>query len=190
MTIEQFFFKFRGFTPVPLVLIVLIFAQPTGNSFLLGCALMVVGELIRIWGVSYAGGATRTRNVGAHQLVTNGPFAHLRNPLYLGNMFMYTGAAVIANVWIPYLILFTWIFFGIQYYFIIKLEEEKLKELFGQTYLDYCQRVPRILPQLKAAPSENPVKPDLPGALRSEKSTFISFASILILLFLKMKFFL
>jgi len=187
--IRQFFFKYRGFTPVPFVLIVIFFAQPTLSSFLVGLLLMLLGECIRIWGVSYAGGATRTRNVGAGQLITNGPFARVRNPLYIGNMLMYSGAAVIANVWLPWLIIIVLIFFGFQYYFIVNLEEEKLRELFGQEYADYCKKVPRFFPRLIAVTSDNPVQPDFAGAVRSEKSTFISFSVILVLLAGKMYLF-
>lgn len=186
MDIRQFFFKYRGFTPVPLILIVIIFARPTIESFLWGLLLMVLGEIIRIWGVSYAGSATRTRNVGAPQLVTSGPFGRVRNPLYIGNMLMYTGAAVIANVWLPWLIFAVWIFFGIQYYFIVKLEEAKLDELFGQAYSDYRRAVPRFMPRLSPISSQNPVQPEFAKAIRSEKSTFISFAVILLLMAGKM----
>ncbi len=186
MDIKQFFFKYRGFTPVPVILIVIIFAEPSVTSFLWGISLMVIGEIVRISGVSYAGGATRTRNVGAPQLVTNGPFGYVRNPLYIGNILMYSGAAVIANVWLPWLIFAVLIFFGIQYHLIVKLEEEKLENLFGQAYLDYKKQVPRFIPQFPAYASAQPVAPDYSGALKSEKSTFISFAAILILLAGKM----
>lgn len=186
MDIRQFFFKFRGFTPVPLVLVVIVFARPSVPSLIWGILLMVGGELIRIWGVAYAGGATRTRNVGAHQLVTNGPFARVRNPLYVGNMLMYTGAAVTAGIWLPWLVIATWVFFGLQYYFIIQLEEEKLIGLFGREYEEYCQRVPRLIPRLRPAKSANPVQPDLPSAIRSEKSTFFSFTAIVVLMVGKM----
>jgi len=186
LDIRQFFFKYRGFTPVPFILVVIFFAQPSLQSFSWGVALMVVGEMVRIWGVAYAGGATRTRNVGAPQLVASGPFGRVRNPLYIGNMAMYTGAAVIANIWLPWLLFAVWIFFGIQYHLIVKLEEDKLENLFGQEYLDYRKQVPRFLPRLKPIFAKNPVSPDVPAAIRSEKSTFISFAVILLLMALKM----
>ena len=189
MDIRQFFFKFRSYTPVPFLLIALYFANPVPASFLWGILLMLIGELIRIWGVSYAGGATRTRNVGANKLVTNGPFGRVRNPLYIGNMFMYSGAAIVANFWLPYLLLIVWLFFGMQYYFIIKLEEEKLQEIFGNEYRQYCREVPRIIPRLKPRYSPHPVQPNVKGALRSEKSTFLSFTLILILFGIKMLFF-
>ena len=189
MDIRKFFFKYRGFTPVPLVIVVVIFAKPTLVSLFWGILLMLFGELIRIYGVAYAGGATRTRKVGAPELVTSGPFSRVRNPLYIGNMFMYTGAAVIANVWQPWLVFLVWIFFGIQYYFIVSLEEEELDKIFGEAYAIYCKNVNRFIPGLKAYTSGSVTRPDYKMALKSEKSTFISFASILIGLIGKMLLF-
>ncbi len=189
MDIREFFFKYRGFTPVPLVLVVLIFARPTVTSFLWGIGLMVVGELIRIWGVSHAGGATRTRRVGAPELITSGPFAYVRNPLYIGNMFMYSGAAVIANVWLPYLLFVVWLFFGIQYYLIVKLEEEKLGEIFGEEYHEYKRQVPRFIPRFRRAPIARSAAGNFSEAIRSEKSTFLSFGTILLLFYLRMRLF-
>ncbi len=185
MDIREFFFKYRGYTPIPLILVVLIFAQPTTRSILLGLLLMIVGEAIRIWGVSYAGGATRTRNVGAPFLVTNGPFGHVRNPLYIGNMIMYAGAALMANIWEPWLIILVLVFFGIQYSFIVNLEEEKLRELFGQVYEDYCKIVPRFLPRLAPYTGGEPVTPNVKEAIRSEKSTFIGFGVFILIMIAK-----
>ncbi len=189
MDIRQFFFKYRGFTPVPIILVVIIFAHPSYRSLLWGLLPMVLGELIRIWGVSYAGGATRTRNVGAPFLVTNGPFSFVRNPLYIGNLLMYSGAAVIANVWLPWLVIAVFLFFLLQYYFIVNLEEEQLTKIFGEEYQDYRRKVPRFLPRLKPAVSQDPVQPDFAGAIKSEKSTFLSFLVIIILLAGKMLIF-
>lgn len=186
MDIRNFFFKYRGFTPVPFVIIVLIYAKPSIISLVWGIAIMLIGEFIRIWGVAYAGGATRTRDVGAPFLVTAGPFAHVRNPLYLGNMLMYSGAALIANIWLPWLVFATWIFFGIQYSLIVDLEEERLIELFGESYKKYKSTVPRFVPSFKALKEQTDTKPDYKMALKSEKSTFMSFTTILILMMGKM----
>jgi len=189
MDIRNLFFKFRGFTPVPFVLIVLIYAKPTYMSLFWGLAIMLAGELIRIWGVAYAGGATRTRDVGAPYLVTAGPFAYVRNPLYLGNMLMYSGAALIANVWLPWLVFATWLFFGIQYSLIVDLEEEKLTGLFGDPYKKYKSTVPRFIPSFRLPKERADTKPDYRMAIKSEKSTFMSFATILILMVGKMLLF-
>lgn len=187
MRLGELLFRLRGFTPVPLIVVVLYFAHPTNSSFSWGIAFMVIGELIRLWGVAYAGGVTRTRNVGAPELIVSGPFARVRNPLYLGNMFMYTGAAVIANVWMPFLILVVWLYFGFQYYFIVKVEESKLVELFGEEYNRYREQVPTFIPRLKPAQGKSNQRPDFANALRSEKSTFLSFVGILLLFYLRMR---
>jgi protein-S-isoprenylcysteine O-methyltransferase Ste14 len=189
MDIRNLFFKYRGFTPVPLVIVVLIFATPTPASILWGIAVMILGEMIRIWGVAYAGGATRTRDVGAPFLVTAGPFARVRNPLYLGNILMYSGAAIIANFWLPWLVFAAWLFFGIQYHLIVDLEEEKLAELFGDQYLQYKSKVPRFIPMINALKDQTDTQPNYAMALKSEKSTFMSFATIIILLIGKMVLF-
>ena len=150
---------------------------------------MLIGEWIRFWGVAYAGGATRTRNVGAPSLVTSGPFGYVRNPLYIGNMIMYVGAAIIANVWIPFLILGVLFYFAFQYYFIVRLEEGKLEELFKEEYREYKQSVARFIPRLTPIATSNPTQPNFKNAIRSEKSTFISFSLIVFLFVLKMIFF-
>ncbi len=187
--LRKLFFKYRGFTPIPLILIVIIFARPTWISILAGLLIMIVGEVIRIWGVSHAGGATRTRNVGAPQLVTSGPFSHVRNPLYIGNMLMYTGAAAMADIWLPWLFIIVWLFFGVQYLLIVRLEEEELERIFGNEYLEYKKNVPAFIPSFSAYAKESARKPDFRMAFRSEKSTFISFAVIILLMLGKMWFF-
>lgn len=188
-TLGEFFFKYRGFTPIPLIVFVVFIDNPTLTSLLIGVAVMLIGEWVRFWGVAHAGGATRTRSVGAPHLVTSGPFAYVRNPLYFGNMIMYAGAAVIANAWVPYLIVGVVFYFAIQYYFIVRLEEAKLTELFGDEYSDYMNSTPRFLPRLKPIGVEDSTKPDYLKALRPEKSTLMSFAAIVMIFVLEMTVF-
>lgn len=185
----SFFFKYRGFTPIPLIAFVIWIDKPTPTSLMVGIAVMLTGEWVRFWGVAHAGGATRTRSVGAPRLVTSGPFAYVRNPLYIGNMIIYCGVAIIANVWIPYLIIGVLLYFAFQYYLIVKLEEGKLTELFRGKYIAYMNSVPRFLPQLKPILSQDQTNPNYSKALRSEKSTFMSFAAIVIIFVLEMTVF-
>ena len=91
MNIGNFFFKYRSYTPIPLVAVILYNAQLANAYVVLGLICIILGESIRFWSVSYAGGITRTTTVGATTLCTAGPFAHTRNPLYIGNMLMYNG---------------------------------------------------------------------------------------------------
>ena len=86
------FFTYRSYTPIPFVVVMLVFAYPNIWSLTAGFIIALAGELIRLWGVSWAGSETRTTGgVGGTYLIVSGPFAHLRNPLYLGNILMYTG---------------------------------------------------------------------------------------------------
>ncbi len=148
MDIRRLAFKYRGITPVPLIILLLLVADPSVTSFALGLPLVLIGEALRFWAVAHAGGATRTRRVGAGRLVRSGPYARSRNPIYIGNMLILTGFAMTARIWAPWLQLAAVGYFTLQYYLIIRLEEEKLEELFGDEYRRYCSAVPRLLPRL------------------------------------------
>jgi protein-S-isoprenylcysteine O-methyltransferase Ste14 len=180
LKLGEILFKIRGYTPIPFLILALIFVKPITYLILLGFFMIIFGEFFRIWGVMYAGAATRTREAGAPELVTNGPFAHVRNPLYIGNIFIYVGAIVMSGAWFPELVFIVFIFFYFQYYFIVLHEESKLEQLFGEIYLNYKKKVPRFF--IKFMPYENKsnINPDIKKALRSERSTFIAMAAFLI----------
>ncbi|RMI03756.1 MAG: isoprenylcysteine carboxylmethyltransferase family protein [Calditrichaeota bacterium] len=182
----QFFFRYRSYTPIPLLILMVLYAQPTWLSFVKGGLLVILGESLRIWSVAYAGGETRTRKVGASALVTAGPYALVRNPLYLANTLIYTGVALMANFWMPWLLLLVWVWCGVQYYFIILLEEERLLELFGEAYEAYRRTVPRILPALRPQFPMNSLSPNLRGALASERSTLLNLILVVGLLSVRM----
>lgn len=121
-----------------------------------GFLLVLAGEGIRLWGVAFAGSETRTTGpVGGTFLVTVGPFAYVRNPLYLGNIMMYFGVGIMANT--PVFAAAGLILFYIQYTLIVSLEEEALLKKFGEQYLRYVESVPRFVPTLKRyAQSDHP----------------------------------
>ena len=79
-------------------------------------------------------------------LVEDGPYAFVRNPMYLGSLLIGLGFTLILWPWWGWLIfavLFYWRF-GIQ----IAKEETYLQQTFGQQFLDYCQKVPRLFPRI------------------------------------------
>ena len=98
MDIRNFFFKIMSLTPIPIEFSIIYFAQPDNHNVFLGFAVLLVGELIRMWSVSYAGGETRTTKVGAPSLCTAGPYGYVRNPIYVGNMLMYLCIVIIAGI--------------------------------------------------------------------------------------------
>lgn len=185
MDLRNLFFKFRSYTPLPLVLVLLYFSKPYQPLLNYGLALITIGELIRIWAVRYAGGVTRTRNVGAPELCTSGPFAYVRNPLYIGNIIIYSGVVLIAggdNVWL--MLGITILFFLVQYSLIVSLEQNTLADLFGKQYNDYCQNVRALLPRLTPWASGKHQQPlNFRDIFIPEKSTLLNIILIFILLF-------
>jgi protein-S-isoprenylcysteine O-methyltransferase Ste14 len=178
--IRQLLFRYRSYTPVPLVLLMLLFARPTAASFAWGLPLALLGESIRLWGVSLAGSATRvTGEVGAIELVTSGPFAHVRNPLYLGNMLLYLGMGVASNALFPWLQAGALLWFIVQYSAIVSLEEDFLRTRFGEEYARYCAAVPRFVPSPRGYEAGGP-QPELSWlrGLRSERRTLQAIAAL------------
>jgi len=177
-----FFFKWRDYTPLPLVVISLVCAQPSLISLGLGTLVALCGELYRAYGVAYIGTVSRTRSHSNGDLVDTGPFAITRNPLYCGNFLIYTGLALAAGVWwLPILVA---VMFCIQYVPIVLWEEKKLKVLFGNAYERYQTRVPaRWIPSLGNVLSKKGWQKPSPSAwshaLRSEKRTSTAFSLFL-----------
>ncbi|MEW6703023.1 MAG: methyltransferase, partial [Bacteroidota bacterium] len=120
-------FKYRSYTPLPFLLLMVIFQNATVTSMIVGFALALFGEFFRLWGVSYAGSETRTTDgIGGTYLVVSGAYAYVRNPLYVGNMLMYLGIGIMSMALFPYLQIAALIFFFWQYSVIIKEEESFL----------------------------------------------------------------
>lgn len=172
--IRAWMFKNRSYTPLPFLLVMIVFAEPTVTSLLLGFVIVLLGESIRFWGVSIAGAETRTTgSVGGTYLITTGPFGHVRNPLYVGNMLMYAGVGVMSMALFPWLLIIACIWFLVQYSLIISREEEYLRGHFGAAYEEYLKNVPRLLPRLSPYRSAAPPPKHLNFAegLASERRT-------------------
>ena len=187
MNLGNFCFKHRSYTPIPLALYILYNSNPNTPNIIIGIILVFIGELLRIWAVSYAGGITRTTKVGAPALCTSGPYGYTRNPLYIGNMIIYTGVVFIAGSNnIILILLITWFFFTIQYYLIINLEEKTLIDIFGLEYKNYINNVPKLLPRL--SPWEHkgtyvPIK--LMKTIKTEKRTLQNIVLLILIIYLK-----
>ena len=190
MDIRNFFFANRSFTPIPIALSIIYFAQPENQNIVLGFMVLLVGELIRMWSVSYAGGETRTTSVGAPSLCTAGPYGYVRNPIYVGNMLMYLGIVIIAgSPNLMLMVLATMSFFIIQYSLIISLEEEKLDELFGPEYVAYKNNVRAILPRFTRWKTDDDRRPlSIMKLVKTEKRTLQNVAFILTLIVIRINY--
>jgi len=116
----------------------LLFARPRPVTLLAGVIVSVIGLLLRAW----AAGHIRKNS----ELATSGPYAHTRNPLYLGNFLLGLGFTI-GSGWWPLGILFAALFLGI-YLPVMRVESTTLAQLFGESYQRYARGVPLFLPRL------------------------------------------
>lgn len=83
--------------------------------------------------------------VGPEHLVTSGPLAWTRNPMYLGVLMTVTGVVVAAAS--PVGAVYTGLMGLVYHALVVLVEEPKLESAFGDIYRDYCDQVPRWLPR-------------------------------------------
>lgn len=112
-------------------------ARPSWRSLGLGLVVVLPGLLIR----ALASGHVRKNEA----LATSGPYAHTRNPLYLGSLLMGLGFCVAARSWWVGVALVV-MFFAI-YLPVIRDEETFLRRTFPE-FEEYARRVPKMLPRL------------------------------------------
>jgi len=117
-----------------------MWAAPTPASLYLGLPLAATGVLIRAW----AAGHLEKNSV----LAIAGPYAHVRNPLYVGTLTTALGLAIAARE--PWLALLFAASFLLVYLPAIELEEQHLRKLFPD-YDRYAQVVPMLRPLLRPA---------------------------------------
>jgi len=118
----------------------LVFARPTGGSLATSLMLTVPGLLLR----GYAAGYVK-KNA---ELTRTGPYAHTRNPLYLGSLLLVAGFSLATEkVWLGVLAIGLFLFIYIP---VILTEEEFLRATFP-SFDEYCRHVPRLLPRITAA---------------------------------------
>jgi protein-S-isoprenylcysteine O-methyltransferase Ste14 len=130
---------------------VLLFGSRNADFWmdLVGFAVTLAGQGIRtivIGQTRIESGGSR-KKVAAQSLVTRGLLNHVRNPLYIGNLLVVAGLAVIHNNPWVYLLLLPAACIGYQA--IVTSEEAYLTQRFGTEYQTYCQRVRRWLPNLR-----------------------------------------
>jgi protein-S-isoprenylcysteine O-methyltransferase Ste14 len=179
-------FRNRGWLPVPFLVVPLLAAGGiTRLGVVVGACLVLTGEAWRLWGVATAGTVTRRRSRNVQKLVTHGPFALSRNPLYNGNLLLWMGFVALSGVWwfLPVAV----VLFAVEYYFIVRYEEGVLESILGEEYLAFKRRTPRWIP----LGASGPVGGEFlwAEAWRSELSTFMQYIALLIVFVAKDRYF-
>src|SRR5207247_10694756 len=107
-------------------------APPSAALVGAGVAMTALGELLRLWAVHHIGAISRTRSDRLGPLVASGPFARLRNPLYVGNVAIWAGFALTARlVWLAPVIV---LLLGLEYHAIVRWGERLLESRPGEAY--------------------------------------------------------
>jgi protein-S-isoprenylcysteine O-methyltransferase Ste14 len=131
------------------ILLVLFLARPSGWSLFLGGILVFLGEVIRVWASGHL--------MRAQELTTSGPYAYLRDPLYLGRLLLLVGFCIMAwgKAWIILIIGLGVFFFN---YMPRKYRKEmgRLENLYGEEYRQYAAYARSLLPRLKPYPKARP----------------------------------
>lgn len=157
--IGNFFFKYRNFLFIILYLLLFIPSPPLfgektfGQNYylypiILGLLVTITGQIIRgmTIGLAYIVRGGRDKKVYADQLVTEGIFTHVRNPLYVGNILMLLGVGILANSLIYVAVIMPLFLF--IYQAIVLAEENFLRNKFGVSFDEYTKKVHRWIPNL------------------------------------------
>jgi protein-S-isoprenylcysteine O-methyltransferase Ste14 len=129
-----------GFLTGALYLFELVRHAPHPAAVAWSLALVVPG----LWLRAYAAGTVKKNQ----ELTVTGPYAHTRNPLYLGSMLIAAGFAVALLSW-PMALVLT-LMFAVIYVPVIASEERFLRATFP-VFDDYCRQVPRLIPRVTPA---------------------------------------
>lgn len=190
LALGRVLFKFRSFTPVPVIIALgyLLYRTrgepgPGGETVdlllnALGVAVAMGGQALRFYtlGLVSDGTSGQGNQIEASTLNTRGPYAFVRNPLYVGNFLIVLGLLLVAHSTWVYVIALAF-FFG-SYFFIIRAEENFLRSRFGPVFDDFFQKVPRWVPRFSRA-YEGKLKDrfDTKRALKKEHNPFAAWAS-------------
>ena len=195
--VREFLFRHRDHVPIPFAVATLVgmwFYHPDFAAtqpwlaWVAGAVSVVtifLGEALRIWSVGHSGRTTRAKELKAPALATGGPYAVVRNPIYVGNFLLGFGFVLLTRI--HWVVIAYVVFFFIQYTLIVNIEEEFLEGKFGDDYREYRKRVKRFLPNLaRLGSSGTPGEEFRWSALSGEKWTLANmvFSGAVILVFM------
>lgn len=111
-------------------------------------------------GALFPPGAGAEENGVPQRLVLEGPYRYVRNPLYVTDLLLIVGAALLTRSWALLLLAAA---YAAQLALQLPLEEQELGERFGGRYRRYCELVPRFIPRLRPLEQRALYRKDGPG---------------------------
>lgn len=174
------FRKLRLYFAWAIGIYVVFFTQSFDAGFVFGMPVILLGEAVRIWSHGYLR--------KARKLATSGPYAFVRNPLYVGNFLIGFGFCII--FWQPWMIVLYIAGFYLFYWVTVRGEEQRLLYKFKDQYEAYVKHVPRFIPRLTPCSDQRRSKFTSHRVLgHGEHITFFAIIVLLLFLFLRHEIF-
>ncbi len=152
-------------------------ARPTWTSIGAGAAVVAAGLALRGWASGHVAKAA--------EITQSGPYAHTRNPLYLGSILVGAGFAIAAlSAWIAGILV---VMFVAIYVPVIRWEERWLRENLAG-FDEYAARVPRLIPRLRGVGTAGEFSPQRYRKHR-EYNALLGAIAMLAALIIKLRFF-
>jgi protein-S-isoprenylcysteine O-methyltransferase Ste14 len=134
----------RQWFAIVLIIVFTVFGHPqTGWLFWSAVGLIIIGSLVRLW----ASGHVKKNK----QLATDGPYALVRHPLYVGNILLLSGFAAAAEIWWPAPLVLALLLF--YYPPAIQYEDRKLSRIFKEEWAAWRSKTKALLPSWPPAGS-------------------------------------
>ena len=161
LEIGAFCYNNKSLQYLPYILVILIELENFKNvnesiPFEIFCFLVaLIGIFIRIYTIAY-----RPQKMQSNKLITKGAYSIVRNPLYLGNFFIFVGITMMSQSW--EIVIANSLLMIIFYSLVVLYEENILREKFGEQYVNWAHRVNCFIPSLKGF-----IKPDSGFSIRN-----------------------
>ncbi len=177
MPVLKWIYRLRGYLiPLPLIFASFCTLYETEAEWLwpIGISLLLFGIFLRIWAQQHLHYRIKTHKI----LTMTGPYQFVRNPIYLGNLFLCLGATLISELlWLAPITLFYC--FAI-YSLVVRYEEAHLAGKYSQPYSRYMAEVPRWFPKLRRVENLGITNGYLKQAIISEMHCFLLFLPYLL----------
>lgn len=128
----------RQWFAVLFVLLVSIAGEPEQTLLYAGTGIAIIGALIRLW----ASGHVKKNK----ELATDGPYAFVRHPLYVGNILLLVGYSLASSLWWSYVLMVALLLF--YYPPTISYEDNKLRNFFGEAWENWSKTTYALIPTL------------------------------------------
>jgi len=152
------------------------FAAATPIIIVCGALIAAIGAAFRIWGSAWLGhGIVQSSQMHSASLLADGPYRYVRNPLYLGILFVFAALSLLMPLTGAVFTLICTPAFQLS---LIFAEEKFLTAKRGEQYLAYKRSVPRLLPRLRTTLTTTGNKPHWLQAVLSELTPIGVFVTI------------